>query len=74
MYLMSTFLTSLRLSYVEFEDTKGVTQWPKEKGQKYKQRSTKHTHKNNDTTRTPLKTGGELRGSGRVNSFSLFSK
>ena len=74
MYLMSTFLTSLRLSYVEFEDTKGVTQWPKGKGQKYKQRSTKHTHKNNDTTRTPLKTGGELRGSGRVNSFSLFSK
>ena len=32
----------------EFEDTKGIlgtTQWPKEKVQKDKQRSTKHTHK-----------------------------
>ena len=37
-------------------------QWPKEKGQKDKQRSTKHTHKTKDQiTRTPLKTGGELR-------------
>jgi hypothetical protein len=37
------------------------TQWPKEKGQKDKQRSTKHTHKTKDrVTRTPLKTGGEL--------------
>ena len=36
---------------------------------KYKQRSTKHTHKAKDrVTRTPLKTGGELRCSGRVNS------
>jgi len=25
-----------------------TTQWPKEKGQKDKQRSTKHTHKTND--------------------------
>jgi hypothetical protein len=34
---------------------------------KYKQRSTKHTHKTKDlVTRTPLKTGGELRCSGRV--------
>jgi len=33
-------------------------QWPKEKGQKYKQRSTKHTHKTKDwVTRLPLKTG-----------------
>jgi hypothetical protein len=40
----------------EFEDTKGVirisieqtTQWPKEKGQKDKQRSTKPTHKTKD--------------------------
>ena len=48
-----------------FEDTKGgnqnpyieeqTTQWPKEKVQKEKQRSTKHT-------------GGELRCSGRVGS------
>ena len=44
-----------------------TTQWPKEKGQKYKQRSTKHTYKTKDrVTRTPLKTGGELRCSGRV--------
>jgi len=32
-----------------------------EKGQKDKQRSTKHTHKSKDrVTRTPLKTEGEL--------------
>ena len=53
-----------------------TTQWPKErnkqhngkeKGQKNKQRSTKHTHKTKDqVTRTPLKTGGELMCSGRV--------
>ena len=61
----------------EFEDTKGAirnriskknrTQWPKEKVQKGKQRSTKHTYKTKGrVTRTPLKTGGELRCSGRV--------
>ena len=39
------------------------------KKKKYKQRSTKHTHKTKDpVTRTPLKTGGELRCSGRVSS------
>ena len=39
----------------------------KEKVQKDKQRSTKHTHKTKvRVTRTPLKTGGELRCSGRV--------
>jgi hypothetical protein len=33
-------------------------QWPKEKVQKDKQRSTKHTHKSKDRiTRTPLKQG-----------------
>ena len=63
----------------EFEDTKrairirilkkNTTQWPKEKVQKDKQRSTKHTHKTKDlVTRTPLKTGGELRCSERVSS------
>jgi hypothetical protein len=52
--------------YIEGEQT---TQWPKEKVQKDKQRSTKHTHKTNDrVSRTPLKTGGELRWSGRVSS------
>ena len=44
--------------YIEEEQT---TQWPKEKVQKDKQRSTKHK-----VTRTPLKTGGEVRCSGRV--------
>jgi len=43
------------------------TQWPKEKVQRDKQRSTKHTYKTKDrVTRTLLKTGGELRCSGRV--------
>jgi LysM repeat protein len=42
------------------------SQWPKEKGQKDKQRSAKHTHKTKDrVTRTSLKAGGELRCSGR---------
>ena len=41
----------------------------KEKVQKDKQRSTKHTHKTQDrVTRTPLITGGELRCSTRVSS------
>jgi hypothetical protein len=43
--------------YIEEEQT---TQCPKEKVQKEKQRSTKHTHKTKDqVTRTPLKTGGK---------------
>ena len=51
---------------IEEEQT---TQWPKEKVQKDKQRSTKHTYKTKDrVTRTPLKTGGELMCSGRVGS------
>ena len=46
-----------------------TTQWPKVKVQKDKQRSTKHTYKTKDrVTRTPLKTSGELRCSGRVSS------
>ena len=57
----------------EFEDTKGVIRiriseknkqhnGQKKKVQKNKQRSTKHTHKTKDRiSRTPLKTGGELR-------------
>jgi hypothetical protein len=61
----------------EFEDTKGgnqnayikeeqTTQWPKEKVQKDKLRSTKHTHKTKDkVTRIPLKIGGELGCYGR---------
>ena len=50
--------------YIEEEQT---TQWPKEKVQKDKQRSTKHTHKTKDrVTQIPLRTGGELRCFGRV--------
>ena len=50
--------------YIEEEQT---TQWPKERVQRNKQRSTKHTHKTKDgETRTPFKTGGELMSSGRV--------
>ena len=38
-----------------------TTQWPKEKVQRDKQRSTKHTYKTTyRVTRTPLKIGGEL--------------
>jgi hypothetical protein len=53
--------------YIKEEQT---TQWPKEKVQKDKQRSTKHTYKTKDrVTRTPLKkTGVEFRCSGRVSS------
>jgi hypothetical protein len=61
----------------EFEDNKRVIRirnsknrqhnGQKEKGQKDKQRSTKHIHKTKDrVTRTPLKTRDELRCSGRV--------
>jgi len=47
-----------------------TTQWPKEKVQKDKQRSTKHTYKTNDRiTGAPLKHGGEFRCSGRVSSI-----
>ena len=52
--------------YIEEEQTK---QWPKEKVQKDKQGSTKHTHKTNGrVTRTTLKTGDEPRSSRRVSS------
>jgi hypothetical protein len=53
-----TFLLTFVLTDIEEEQT---TQWPKEKVQKNKQRSVKHTHKTKDrVTWTPLKTGGEL--------------
>ena len=63
----------------EFENTKGVFKiriskknrqhnGKKKRVKKDKQRSTKHTYKTKDrVTRTPLKSGGELRVSGRVN-------
>ena len=53
-------------AYIEEGQT---TQWPKEKGQKDKQRSTKHTHKTKDRVAgTALKTGDELGCSGRISS------
>ena len=52
--------------YIEEEQT---AQWPKEKVQKDKQRSTKDTYKTKDRViRTPLKTWGEFMCSGRVSS------
>ena len=67
------------LEQEEFEDTKGAIRirisknkqhnGEQKKPQKDKQRSTKHTYKTKDrVTRTPLKTGGELMCSGRVNN------
>jgi hypothetical protein len=58
-------------------EEKHTTQWPKEKVQKDKQRSTKHTYKIKDRViRTPppqKKTGGELRCSGRERSSCSIS-
>jgi hypothetical protein len=70
MYISKINKNSLRYQrgnhnqYMEEEQT---TQWPNEKVQKNKQRSTKHTYKTR-VTRTPLKTGDELRCSERVSS------
>jgi hypothetical protein len=45
-------------SYNPYIEEKQTTQWPKEKVQKDKQRSTKHTHKAKDrVTRTQLRPG-----------------
>ena len=59
--MQSTYKKSLKIpkgqseSYIEKEQT---TQGPREKVQKDKQRSTKHTYKTKDrVTRTPLKPG-----------------
>ena len=65
------YQSSNQNSYIEGEHT---TQWPKEKVQKDKQRSTKHTRKSKDrVTWTALIIEGELRCSGRVcsNNFCL---
>ena len=49
-------------------------QWPNEKIQKDKQRSTRQTYQTKDRlTRAPLNTGGELRCSGRVSSSCSIS-
>jgi hypothetical protein len=77
-FLPNFFLVLNILVYEEFEDTKGAIRiriskknrqhkGKKKKVQRDKQRSTKHTYKAKDRlTRTPLKTGGELRCSGRA--------
>jgi hypothetical protein len=53
--------------YTNLYEEEQTTQWPKEKVQKDKQWSTKHAYKTKDrVTRTPLKTGGELRCSANV--------
>ena len=52
--------------HIEEEQTK---KWPNEKGQKDKQRTTKHTYETKDrVTRNPLKTTDERRCSGRASS------
>ena len=70
-YCSQTLLNYLasRISILSFEDTNGViriweqtTQWPNDKGQRDKQRSTKHTNKTLDRYR------GELRFSEMVSS------
>ena len=80
--VLQCLYTALSMNHLEFNlkkslkipiriliSKKQTTQWPKEKVQKDKQRSTKHTYKTKDrVTRSPLKTGGELRCSGRVSS------
>ena len=51
-------------------DEKQTTQWPREKGQKDKQRSSKYSTETKDrTTQTPLKTWYEFMCSRRVRSF-----
>jgi hypothetical protein len=60
---------SLQIPKGQSKSVYRTTQWPKEKVQKDKQLSTKHIYKTKDrVTRNPLKTGGELRCSGRVSS------
>ena len=55
-------------SYTSIEEEQ-TTQWPKEKVQKDKKRSTKYTHKTkNRVIRTPIKTMGEHSCSRRVSS------
>ena len=58
-----------RVNQNPYSEEEQITQWPKERGKKDKQRSTKHTYKIKDwVTRTPLKTGDELRCCWRVSS------
>ena len=70
MYISNINKNSLRYqrgNHNQHMEEEQTTQWPNEKVQKDKQRSTKHTYKTR-VTRTPLKTGDELRCSERVSS------
>jgi hypothetical protein len=54
----SIYLWVVNQNFNDSTHGKQTTQWPKEKGQKDKQRSTNITFKSNDrVTRTPLKLG-----------------
>ena len=56
--LIRRFLRYQRSNQNPYIEEKQKTQWPKEKVQKNKQRSTKHTYKTKDiVTGIPLKTG-----------------
>ena len=59
----------LNIAENPYIEDKQTTQWPKEKGQKDKQRSARHTHTTKDrVTRTSVKTGDELMCSGYVSN------
>jgi hypothetical protein len=69
LFILLILKGSTRLSWSHHFESFTVATMPKEKGNKDKQRSTKHTHTTKDrVTWTPLKTGGEFRCSGRLTS------
>ena len=71
-YLIYYCKKSLKISKGQLESVyrrRADNTMAKRKSTKDKQRSTKHTYKTKDrVTRTPLKTAGKLRCSGRVSS------
>ena len=67
--VLSLFIENNIYEWTKYSSAKSKQILPNGKAQKDKQRSTKHTYKSKDrVTPTPLKTGGELRCSGRVSS------
>jgi len=73
-YLQRRVWINQRGNQNPYIEEKQTAQLPKEIVQRDKQRSTKHAYKTKDrVTRTPLKTWGELRGSGRVGSSCFTS-
>ena len=77
-YHIKIFIPKLRSSFFsEFEDTKGIIRIRKSKKNRHNGKKKNNRRTNNDqqsttqktkdrVTRTPIKTGGELRCSGRV--------